>query len=164
MTEKSKKEPGIGEIIGKIAVNRIKSEIPGIESTNQTIDDLKSEIKEVRDSIEKERFSSILIIGIFASIITFLSVQVQILSSVTNIYHISFLSLLTFTGLALFLHFIFVLVHFPKKQTAFWFLISGVLIVLLGGAVILAFHIPEDKLQNTQDISPKSEFDDKWKK
>lgn len=138
MEEKNKKKSDLGDLIGQIAVNRIKSEIPGIESANQTIDDLKTEIKEIKDNVEKERFSAILIIGIFASVITFLSVQVQILTNVSDIYQIGFLSFLTLTGLFLFLFFIFALVYFPKNNF-FWIIMGAIFCLLFFSTIIFGF-------------------------
>jgi cytochrome bd-type quinol oxidase subunit 2 len=127
---------------------------------------VKIRLSEIEKKIEKDRTSILTIFGIFASVIAFLSVQVQILQKATSFSQLVSLSLILIAGL---LCFVLALQWITKtwiedsKKSSLIALVI-IIIVLLGGCFFFGYISLKDGNNNTQNLSIKIQNDSLLKK
>lgn len=114
-----------------------------VQVTGQTarINDLESKVQRLEKQSDSDRSSLFTVFGIFASIIIFLTVEVQILQKAESLVALTFLSLVTVTGLLSFLS----LYHYitttfaDKNRKHSLYVVVGVLVLLIIATCITAF-------------------------
>lgn len=94
----------MGEELKIIKEEKSKENVDNSNKTESNITISKEEVKQivsdnVRDLLGKDKSSLVTIFGIFASVLVFLSVQVQILQRAVSFNQLVFLSLLLIVGL-----------------------------------------------------------------
>ena len=142
----------VSEIIKKLIESNIEEIEKYKKETDKQIKDQKVEIKKLKEETRTIKIDFIAVIGIFVSIFTFISIEIQILRYVCDFWRIAGFSLIIFGSLSSFV----ILVHsiFSQKEIKNKILAFCVAIFLLGifvGSVPHIFNINNSCIISTTD-------------
>lgn len=138
--------------------NRFKTEKRPTVS-QKSIDELLDRVKKVENDIKKEKNSLISVFWIFASIVTFLSIEIQVLKSVCDYPIFLSITLITIGSLLLFnlvLHYLVTTSwKLDTKECIVWTI--SVLLIFLGSIIWLLWN--EDACRDKKYIEYESKIE-----